>query len=207
MACEWRASQEKKRRGRKRRRAPLPDAKRHVRDLWPVSLQIEQRCGRFLRERPTDEWSFRCGLLWCEGRGGLRSRRGGLQLPSSLLADDAEYFLEAGRNMSSAWVQTSEGFGPCERQKSAGGRRVTKLYSWRRAMLTIRVLHRRDRAADDHRVVVLLGAPPLAEAVGLLALDVDGRRGRVAELCANKKREKRREREVQERAVRGVSTL
>ena len=117
-------------RGRKRRCAPLPDAKRHVRDLWPVSLQIEQRCGRFLRERPTDEWSFRCGLLWCEGRGGLRSRRGGLQLPSSLLADDAEYFLEAGRNMSSARVQKSEGFGPCERQKSAGGRRVTKLYSW-----------------------------------------------------------------------------
>ena len=68
------------------------------------------------------------------------------------------------------------------------GRRVTKLYSWGGVQrLTIRVLHRRDRAADDHRVVVLLGAPPLAEAVGLLALDVDGRRGRVAELCANKK--------------------
>ena len=178
----------KNRAGRRRRRAPLPDAKRHVRDLWPVSLQIEQRCGRFLRERPTDEWSFRCGLLWCEGRGGLRSRRGGLQLPSSLLADDAEYFLEAGRNMSSARVQKSEAQRRVSAKNRRYGRRVTKLYSWGGVQrLTIRVLHRRDRAADDHRVVVLLGAPPLAEAVGLLALDVDGRRGRVAELCANKK--------------------
>lgn len=46
--------------------APLPWAKRHVRDLWPHSLQIEQRCGLFFRDRPTEtegDW-----LL--EGLGG-----------------------------------------------------------------------------------------------------------------------------------------
>ena len=54
----------------------LPCAKRHVRDLCPHSLQIEQRCGRFLRERPTEP--LRCGLRsprlesLKEGEGCLR---------------------------------------------------------------------------------------------------------------------------------------
>jgi hypothetical protein len=62
--------------------APLPWANRHVRDLCPHSLQMEQRCGRFFRESPT--------LLPPPplDRGGLRSPRG---LPSLLLLGDASF--------------------------------------------------------------------------------------------------------------------
>ena len=130
---------------------PLPCAKRHVRDLCPVSLRMEQRCGRFLRERPAPPWL----------RGGLRS----LSLP---LADEC---LTGGKKSKSACIPRAHAFTSWSAVRMMGRRQKIREFLAR----TVGVVHGGDGAADEH-ARLLYAFVTLAVSMPLVRPDRDGRR-------------------------------